>query len=639
MSNRRKFFLVFLMGLLVVLATMPSATNEPTPLPIVAVSASADDGNVPANAIDGDLDTRWSALGDGQWILFDLGARQAIGYLGIAFYKGDERAMRFEIEVSDDAQTWTRVFAGTSSGKTTDVEAFDLPDTNARYVRIMGHGNNKNAWNSLTEVQIYPPNPAGLLLRKPEGRPKETPVAVSYGQPGLINPDGTPHALPRPNPVTGKTIDVTVFGADPGDNATDDAPAIQKAIDAAAAGDEIYFPNGVYNLNSGREQDRYANLVLKSGVNLRGQSETGVLLVSNFDAEDAKKGTTKVLRVQGVHDIVISHLTITSTFNGQYSTDTTINNPEAGGPLYGIYIEDVSGLPSYNIVVETVTVEKFQRMGIRIAKCHDVVVRNATFRNATDLGPSGAGYGVTIQGDSHEKNRLGYANDCRYNVVENCRFIGPYLRHGVLIQYYAHNNLIRNNVLTQTGLDAIDLHGEDEYLNEICGNEVSDVLSGAAVGVGNTGATHDASGPYNYIHDNLIENCREGIKVYLGSPDTIVENNTITGCTVKNGKGIYLLNAPRTMVKGNKIVENKAEGFWGILLAPDEGTTGVGIGDPEDVQIIGNTICNNTNGLKIEAGSRIVLKDNRIEGNLVTDYLNTSGAQIGSTPLPFKINP
>ncbi|NLG85578.1 MAG: discoidin domain-containing protein, partial [Firmicutes bacterium] len=44
---------------------MPSATSEPTPLPIVAVSASADDGNVPANAIDGDLDTRWSALGDG----------------------------------------------------------------------------------------------------------------------------------------------------------------------------------------------------------------------------------------------------------------------------------------------------------------------------------------------------------------------------------------------------------------------------------------------------------------------------------------------------------------------------------------------------------------------------------------------
>ena len=34
----------------------------------VSVVASADDGNVPGNTIDNDLATRWSALGDGQWI-------------------------------------------------------------------------------------------------------------------------------------------------------------------------------------------------------------------------------------------------------------------------------------------------------------------------------------------------------------------------------------------------------------------------------------------------------------------------------------------------------------------------------------------------------------------------------------------
>src|SRR5262245_51346696 len=39
-------------------------------LPAVSATASADDGNVPANALDGSLVTRWSAFGDGQWIFF-----------------------------------------------------------------------------------------------------------------------------------------------------------------------------------------------------------------------------------------------------------------------------------------------------------------------------------------------------------------------------------------------------------------------------------------------------------------------------------------------------------------------------------------------------------------------------------------
>lgn len=632
--------LPYLAVFLVVLAcAAPIAAAAGEPLKVAAVSASTDDGNLPANANDGDLDTRWSASGDGNWILFDLGERQTIGYIGIAFHKGNERISKFELEVSDDAVQWTRVYAGAGSGRTVDLEAFDFPDVSARYVRYIGHGNSSNAWNSLLEVQIYPPNPAGLILRRPEtARPKETPVPVIYVKPGLVNPDGTDHAIPAPHRATGKTLNVLDFGADPKDSAADDAPAIQKAIDVAASGDEVYLPDGVYNLNSGAAVDRYANLILKDGVNLRGQSEAGVLLLSSFNAEDGKKGTTKVLKIQAAHDILVSHLTVTSTFAGKYSTDTGNNNPEAGGPLYGVMIEEASGVPCYNITLDGVTVEKFQRMGIRISKSHDVVVRNATFRNATDLGGGGAGYGVSIQGEGNGKDRLGYANDCRYNVVEDCRFVGPYLRHAVLLQYFAHNNLVRNNVITRTGLDAIDLHGEDEYLNEVRGNRISDVVSGAAVGLGNTGATHDASGPYNYIHDNTIVNCREGIKVSLASPDTLIENNTITGCTVRGGKGIYLLNAPRTMVAGNKILDNQAQDFWGILLAADPGAGGVGPGDPQDVQIAGNTLRGNANGLKIEAGKGIVVKDNTIEGNGV-DYLNLSKNPLGAALVPFKINP
>ena len=61
------------------------------------------------------------------------------------------------------------------------------------------------------------------------------------------------------------------YGADPADNASDDRPAIQRAIDEAVPGDEVFFPNGVYNLNS--TPDGLTNLILKSEVNLRGKPE------------------------------------------------------------------------------------------------------------------------------------------------------------------------------------------------------------------------------------------------------------------------------------------------------------------------------------------------------------------------------
>src|SRR5262249_51963153 len=44
------------------------------------VTASANDGNVPSNAVDNNLDTRWSANGDGQWLQLDLGSVKSVGF-------------------------------------------------------------------------------------------------------------------------------------------------------------------------------------------------------------------------------------------------------------------------------------------------------------------------------------------------------------------------------------------------------------------------------------------------------------------------------------------------------------------------------------------------------------------------------
>jgi unsaturated chondroitin disaccharide hydrolase len=123
-------------------------------LPVAAVRASSDDGNVPLNAIDGNLATRWSASGDGQWLRLDLGASKLVSKITVAYYKGDERAARFDVQTSSDGTTWTTRTRAVTSGTALEAETYDIPDTTARYVRLVGHGAWGTYWNSVTEITV-----------------------------------------------------------------------------------------------------------------------------------------------------------------------------------------------------------------------------------------------------------------------------------------------------------------------------------------------------------------------------------------------------------------------------------------------------------------------------------------------------
>jgi hypothetical protein len=125
-------------------------------LDVVAVIASEfQDPNVPTNTLDQNLSTRWSAEGDGQWIRYDLGESKTISQMLIAWYRGDVRLARFDIEISPDASQWRQVFSGASSGTAVSLQTYDFSDVMAQYVRIVGHGNTENMWNSITEVELH----------------------------------------------------------------------------------------------------------------------------------------------------------------------------------------------------------------------------------------------------------------------------------------------------------------------------------------------------------------------------------------------------------------------------------------------------------------------------------------------------
>jgi parallel beta-helix repeat protein len=494
------------------------------------------------------------------------------------------------------------------------------------------------------------------------------PFADTYGYVGLRDwTTGAVHATPAPHAVTGGTINVvSTYGAD-NTGTTDARAAIQSAIDAANPGDEVYMPNGTYLINSLHPSSGLASsrsgtvyqLRMKTGVNLRGESQAGTILISNlsFNAPNYAAGQNinpnqHCIYVIGSNNLMLSQFTVSSPWNGTYPTDPSINNSLASGPANTIYISgSSSGTWSYNIWLQNVTVEKFVRMGIRInGGCHDVIVKSCTAHKAQDVGPNGAGYGIEIQGnghtdatgtapftDNHTNPYLNTIEDSYWNVIDSCTITGNTassgaangaMRHGALIQYWAHNNLVTNCTISGTIYDSIDLHGEDEYNNEIAYNTISGTSAGAAIAAGNSGGGsgtppvdgHDKTGVNNWIYHNTLTNCQRGITIQYGTPCTVIEDNIISGNTDKNnGYGIMLEFAINTLVRNNTITGNTAVGYIGLYYKSDTSSTAVQPaywGAPINSRIIGNTIQNNTIGVQVAGiGSGASYSANSISGN------------------------
>lgn len=124
-------------------------------IPIVGAMASDSDGNVPAGAIDDNMDTRWSSAND-QWITFDLGEMKEFNTFAMALYGGDGRKLDYEIYVSEDNETFTLAADDLlSSGVLSGWEYTQFKRVKARYVRLNCHGSTIVPYNSILEARIY----------------------------------------------------------------------------------------------------------------------------------------------------------------------------------------------------------------------------------------------------------------------------------------------------------------------------------------------------------------------------------------------------------------------------------------------------------------------------------------------------
>jgi hypothetical protein len=137
-------------------------------LPIRSVTANGNDGNVPLNIIDRNLNTRWSNDDQGSWIQLDLGSKKDICGIDIAWYRGNVRQNNLVISVSNDGNMFTDLFQGTSTGTTTSPEKYNaIPlGSSGRYLRVTVNGNTENDWASMTEIAVFGTTGSGSLFHQ-----------------------------------------------------------------------------------------------------------------------------------------------------------------------------------------------------------------------------------------------------------------------------------------------------------------------------------------------------------------------------------------------------------------------------------------------------------------------------------------
>ena len=137
----------------------PVETNcLPMDLPIAsAADDGLNDGNMPENTIDGNLNNRWASKGSGRYLTLDLGQTVELTNLEIKWHKGAERVYVFSVETSVDGKSWQNSLMKTSSQSLDGFETHNIENLfnpEARFVKIIGEGNSFNEWTAITETKV-----------------------------------------------------------------------------------------------------------------------------------------------------------------------------------------------------------------------------------------------------------------------------------------------------------------------------------------------------------------------------------------------------------------------------------------------------------------------------------------------------
>ena len=135
-------------------AAIPGALNR---IGWVASASVSDGAGPPYNAIDGNINTRWTTGApqqNGQWFEVDMGQTNTLYQLVLdAGSSSSDYPRGYQVNLSYDGITWGNpVATGTGSSAVTTIA---FPTNTARYVRVTQTGSTGGLWWSIHEFNIF----------------------------------------------------------------------------------------------------------------------------------------------------------------------------------------------------------------------------------------------------------------------------------------------------------------------------------------------------------------------------------------------------------------------------------------------------------------------------------------------------
>jgi hypothetical protein len=115
------------------------------------------DYNPPEHAIDGDSSTWWSNKKVPSWFQVELAEPIQICSVDIAWNKGEERTYDFTLSTSSDGQSFTDIYTGKSSGKSSLNETYNLGNSpqSTKFLKISITGSSSKAgWVGIKDLSV-----------------------------------------------------------------------------------------------------------------------------------------------------------------------------------------------------------------------------------------------------------------------------------------------------------------------------------------------------------------------------------------------------------------------------------------------------------------------------------------------------
>jgi unsaturated chondroitin disaccharide hydrolase len=124
-------------------------------VPALALARARASAGVADWAVDGDTGTWWASRG-AQTLDLRLATAREVGAVRVALFRGDDRAARLRISVSDDGRHWRFVRQTMTSGETAGYETLDFAPCVAAWVRLSCSGTTRGPVNRIADVEVYP---------------------------------------------------------------------------------------------------------------------------------------------------------------------------------------------------------------------------------------------------------------------------------------------------------------------------------------------------------------------------------------------------------------------------------------------------------------------------------------------------